>query len=435
MMISFSFVGLTIYLVLLALGEVAAWSPKPSTLADQANRYCDPALGFSLAWIYWLKYAIVTPNQLTAATLLIGFWVDAERINPGVWITVFLAVITGINFLHQALPGRLEFYIASFKLLVMSALMILSIVIALGGGPDHDRRGFRYWQSPYDAFGTFGAGNDKLVDRFFVVCNTMSSATFAFVGSERSGILIRAPDVRKAMSRAIKHTFYRVLVSHLLAITLLGMLIPPYSEHLAFNSHSEKRAAASPFVAAIYLSGIKVVPHILNACILVFVLSIGNFDLFLATKALCDLALKHRAPAVLARTNSRGIPIYSLLLCVLISMLAYINVSKNSTVVFGYFVNLVTMLGLLTWVSVLVTHMAFVRARRAQGVPDKSLGDHIRFDPLAIVSSYIAVPLYLVLIIGYKFAVRCKGVDPMRADLWTDRLDINVAVSVENRAE
>lgn len=371
-------------------------------------------------------------------------------------------MITAINFVHQGLPGRLEFYISSFKLLVMSALMILSLVIALGGGPDHDRRGFRYWQSPHDAFGTFNANarvNEKPLDKFFVVCNTMSSAAFAFVGSERSGILIRAPNVRKAISRAIKHTFYRVLVSHLLAITLLGMIIPSYSEHLIFHSPAVKPAAASPFVAAIYLSGIKVVPHILNACILLFVLSIGNFDLFLATKAMCDLALKHRAPTILARTNSRGVPVYSLLVCTLISTLAYINVSRNSTVVFGYFVNLVTMLGLLTWVSVLITHISFVRARKAQGVLDTSLvfrarfglfgtafalvlcifitatmtlssfhfeDGELRFDPLAIVSSYIAVPVYLLLIFGYKFAVRSKGIDPMEADLWTDKLDINV---------
>lgn len=51
MTISFTVVGFAVYLVLSALGEVAAWLPKPYTVADQADRFCDPALGFSLAWM------------------------------------------------------------------------------------------------------------------------------------------------------------------------------------------------------------------------------------------------------------------------------------------------------------------------------------------------------------------------------------------------
>lgn len=51
MMISFTIAGLAAYLVLSALGEVASWLPKPCTVADQADRFSDPALGFSLAWM------------------------------------------------------------------------------------------------------------------------------------------------------------------------------------------------------------------------------------------------------------------------------------------------------------------------------------------------------------------------------------------------
>lgn len=51
LLISYSVVGFTVYLVLSALGEVAAWLPHPYTVADQAVRFCDPALGFSLGWM------------------------------------------------------------------------------------------------------------------------------------------------------------------------------------------------------------------------------------------------------------------------------------------------------------------------------------------------------------------------------------------------
>ncbi|KAJ5272500.1 Amino acid/polyamine transporter I [Penicillium angulare] len=464
MVISYTFVGFAVYLVLLALGEVAAWLPRPYTVADQAVRFVDPALGFSLGWIYWLKYAIVTPNQLTAAALVISYWIDPQWINPGIWITVFLTVITLLNFLHHRLPSQVEFYVSSFKLLVMSALMILSLVIALGGGPDHDRRGFRYW-SQSGEFNTLGSHvNRTLLEKFLEICATMSSATFAFIGSERSGIMVKSPNVRKAISRAIKHTFYRVLVFHLLGITLLGMLVPRNSSALSFSGEPGKRpgrgSAASPFVAAIYLSGIAIVPDVLNGCILLFVLSIANYDLYLATKAMCDLSLKHRAPSFLLRTNRRGVPVYALGVCSIVATLAYVNVTKDSRIVFGYFVDMTTMLGILVWVSILITHIAFVRARKAQGIPEDTLTFRARFGLAgtwlalflclfisvtlvvgsfrfnqegklmfnfrAVVATYVGLPIYLILIIGYKLVMRTKRVNPKEADMWTGKLDVRL---------
>lgn len=341
---------------------------------------------------------------------------------------------------------------ASFKLVVMLALMILSTIIALGGGPDHELRGFRYWSYP----GAFGAHHHGgLVDKFFITCSTMSNATFAYIGSERSGMCY-FPNVRKATSRAIKNTFYRILVFHLLAISLLGMIVPQNSVTVIFYSRASDHAAVSAFVAALNLAGIAVLPDLLNACILCFVLSIADYDLYLATKAMCDLSLKRRAPAFLSRTR-RGVPIYALGVCSSLATLAYLNVNQDSTLVFSYFVDMVTMLGLLTWISILITHISFVRARKAQGIPDKALefrarfglpGTYLalvlcifisvtivfdsfsfdstgarKFNVSSFIASYISIPVYIILMVGHKFIVRSKHVSPKEADLWSGKTE------------
>ena len=89
-----------------------------------------------------------TPNQLTAAALVIQYWVDRDRINPGVFITVFLIAIVLINWLGIRFFGELEFWLSSLKVIVIVGLILLSLILALGGGPDHDRKGFRYWNKP-----------------------------------------------------------------------------------------------------------------------------------------------------------------------------------------------------------------------------------------------------------------------------------------------
>jgi yeast amino acid transporter len=48
--ISYSITGFIVYLVMCALGEMAAWLPLSSGFTGYATRFCDPALGFALGW-------------------------------------------------------------------------------------------------------------------------------------------------------------------------------------------------------------------------------------------------------------------------------------------------------------------------------------------------------------------------------------------------
>jgi amino acid transporter len=88
------------------------------------------------------------PNQLTSLALVIQYWVDRDRVNPGVFIAVFLAFVIAINLLGARYFGEIEFWMSSIKILVLAGLIILCLVLALGGGPTHDRTGFRYWSHP-----------------------------------------------------------------------------------------------------------------------------------------------------------------------------------------------------------------------------------------------------------------------------------------------
>lgn len=97
---------------------------------------------------YWVKYVIIAPNQLTAAALVIQFWVDRDTINPGVFIAIFLVCILCINYFGIRFFGEFEFWLSAFKVITIVGIILFSLILALGGGPDHDRKGFRYWRDP-----------------------------------------------------------------------------------------------------------------------------------------------------------------------------------------------------------------------------------------------------------------------------------------------
>lgn len=48
--ISYSIVGFVVFLVMAALGEMAAWLPMSAGFTGYASRFCDPSLGFALGW-------------------------------------------------------------------------------------------------------------------------------------------------------------------------------------------------------------------------------------------------------------------------------------------------------------------------------------------------------------------------------------------------
>jgi yeast amino acid transporter len=60
-------------------------------------------------------------------------------------------------------------------------LIILGIVLDLGGGPNHDRIGFRYWKNPGPFVQFDGIAGSK--GRFLAFFSVLTQAAFSFVSS------------------------------------------------------------------------------------------------------------------------------------------------------------------------------------------------------------------------------------------------------------
>jgi amino acid transporter len=455
-LIAYTSVGFLVYIVMTALGEMAAWIPHGSGFAGYATRFCDPALGFALGWTYWCKYIITTPNQLTASALIIQEWISAERINPGIWILIFLVLICAINYLGIKFFGELEFWLSSIKVVVIVGVIILSFLLVVGAGPG-PATGFKYYNNP-GAFKPYIATGDA--GKFYGFWSSLVNAVFAYLGTELIGVTVgEAQNPRKTIPRAIKLTFYRILFFYCLSVFFLGMLVPYNSKELAFANTQKAKASASPFVVAIRIAGIKALPDILNACILIFTFSASNSDLYIASRTIYGLAEEGHAPKIFKWTDKRGCPVPALAISALFCCTAFMNAANDSTVVFGYFVNLTTIFGLLSWISLLVSHIYFVRARRAQGITNDQLaytapfglmGSYVAlffcvlialtknfnvftrspktygdFDYKNFITGYLGIPIYIICIFGYKFIMKSKGVKPHEADFYTGKDEID----------
>lgn len=129
----------------------------------------------------------------------------------------------------------------------------MGIIIDLGGNPQHDRIGFRYWQSPNGPMGSYllnQVHNEKTAI-FLGFWAVLTNALFAYMGTELIGVTVgEAENPRKNIPIAIRRTFWRILIFYIGGVFVIGLIVPRTDTHLFTATKQKTGAAASPFVVA-----------------------------------------------------------------------------------------------------------------------------------------------------------------------------------------
>ena len=120
-------------------------------------------------------------------------------------------------------------------------------------------------------------------------------------------------------------------------------------------------------------AGISGLPHVINACLLLFTFSAANSDQYIASRTLYGMARDGHAPKIFARCTKRGVPYVAFIFTGCFMGLAYLVASADALKIFNYFVSTVTMFGALTWISILSSFIAFQKAMKAQGISRDTL--------------------------------------------------------------
>ncbi|KAL4970669.1 amino acid permease/ SLC12A domain-containing protein [Aspergillus stella-maris] len=448
LLVSYASVGVAVFFVMASLGEMAAYVPMNKGFGGYATRMVDPAFGFATGWNYFMKYLIATPTNLTAAGLVVQYW--RPDLNVAIWIAVFGTAIIIINLLPVSNFGEMEFWLGVIKVLVMTIVILVCLIIALGGGPNHHRSGFEYWNSP-GAFREYITEGPK--GRFLGWWACMCQACFAYAGTEVVGMTFgETPNPRKNIPRAVKQTFWRIASFYVIGILVLGMAVPSNDDRLLGANKQSTSAAASPFVVAINIASISVLPDIINASLLVFTLSASSSDLYCASRALYGLAKDGQAPRVFSKTSKSGNPTLAVGVSALFVALAFMNTNESAATVFDYFVSLVTIFAVLNWIAILVSYLHFRRAVRAQNIELSALpyvgilqpyGAYYAlfiavmiiifngydafvpgFTTSTLILKYLGTVLFIVNVLWWKVYQKTLWLKPKEVDLVTGQQDL-----------
>lgn len=198
MLISYSIVGAIVFITMLSLGEMAAYTPIAGSFCTFAGRYVDDAFGFALTWNYWFNDAVSTASDLVALQLLLQYWTDNF---PGWALSlIFLFILLALNIVSVRAYGEMEYWLSLLKVVTIVVFIVLGIAVNCGANTDNEYIGGRNWR----------IGDAPFVNGIGGFASVFVTAAFAYGGTE--SIAITAGETKtpsKTLPRVIRNVFWR----------------------------------------------------------------------------------------------------------------------------------------------------------------------------------------------------------------------------------
>lgn len=449
LLLAFAIWSLPILCITISTAEFVTYLPITSPFVRMAGRCCDSALEVMTAWNFWFLCCSQIPFEITTVNSILHFWRD--DFLPAIPLCIQTVLYFVINVFGVAIYGETEFWLSIGKVVLASGLIIFTFVTMVGGNPEHDVYGFRYWRDPGVMNAYWSTGD---LGRFqgFLAC--LIQACFTFAGPEYiSSVASETVNPRKTLPLAFKQVFIRLSIFFLGGAFCVGTLVA-YNDPKLVGS-SVPGAGGSPYVIAMENMKIKVLPHIVNGLLVTSAFSAGNSYTYCSSRTLYGVALDGYAPRFLTATTKTGIPIYCMLISLCWALLSFLQLGESASKVLTWIINIITLCQLINFTVLCVVYVFFYRALKAQNISRDTLPFKGWYQPwLAIfggvcsfcmifISSYevflpgnwdiqtflfqyLFIFIDIVIFVGYKVIRRTKWKDPKDVDLVTGLREVEL---------
>lgn len=437
-MVAYGVIGLAVYFVMTALGEMATYRPVPGAFETYSTDYVDSSFGFAMGWNYWYCSAMTVATELVAAAIVMKFWFpDSSSV---MWSAIFIVILLVLNLFSAGVFGEAEFWFAGIKVATIIIFLVVGVLMIFGVF-NAESPGFSNWTVDEAPF--VGGG--------FGIFSIFMVAGFSFIGVEATAIAAgECVDPEKTVPKAINSVFWRILLFYIGAIFVVATLIP-YTNPNLLNADIDN-VAISPFTMIFERSGIAFAASLMNAVILTAILSCGNSTIYSGSRLLYSMAESKKAPKVLAKVSRKGVPVFAVLFTGLIACLCFLTSLDSDSVVYTWLYNATGLTGFLTWFGICICHLRFRRGFKAQGKPLSELKYKSKLYPFGtlfsllvcavvilgqgyyaftssgvdwygILVAYIGLPIFVALYVVHKIVKKTKIVKPENMNLSREGLE------------
>ncbi|EXB87609.1 amino acid permease [Acinetobacter sp. 272263] len=439
-LLAYGLIGIMIYFLMTSLGELATHNPTSGAFFTYGSKYVEDGFGFALGWNYWYNWAITVAFELVAVQFIMKFWFPDI---PGFyWSAIFLAIIFGINALTVKGFGESEFWFSMVKVVAIIAFIIIGIAMII-----------KIMLTPgMITFSNWTKGEAPFVGGLQAMIGVAMIAGFSFQGTEMVGVAAgESKDPKRTIPLAIKQIFWRILLFYIVCIFIIGTLVS-YDDPRLLQAAASEDIALSPFTLLYEQAGFAFAASLMNAVILTAILSAGNSGMYSSPRMLFDMAREGRAPKIFSKLDLRGVPMNALYATTAIAALCFLTTFVGEQEVFNWLLNMSGLCGFIVWLGIAISHYRFRKGYIAQGYKLEDLAYRAKFFPFApwfafilcsiiilgqnyeavtggkidwigLLSTYISIPLFLVIWFGYKLKHKTKLVSYKEMDVKPGNLD------------
>lgn len=280
-------VGIALFFVMRALGELLLSKAGYRSFTDIAEDYLGPRAAFITGWTYWFCWIMVAMADIIAVGVYVNYWFDIPQWIPAL---ICLVILLLCNLLSVKSFGEMEFWFAFIKIVAIVALIGVGIVLLVIGFKTDT--GTVTVRNLWEYGGLFPNGLTGFLLAFQMV-------VFAYVGVEVIGVsAAETSNPQKNIPSAINKIPLRILFFYVGALIVL----------MCVNPWTELDPSESPFVKTFSLIGIPIAAGIINFVVLTSAASACNSGMFSTSRILFNLSINKQAPSFLRKLNHNHVP-------------------------------------------------------------------------------------------------------------------------------
>ncbi len=370
-------VGIALFFVMRALGELLLSNAGYQSFTDFAAAYIGPWAGYVTGWTYWFCWIMTAMADIIAVGVYVRYWFNIPQWIPAI---VVLVILLGLNLLTVKLFGELEFWFALIKVITILALIAIGIILLIIGFQTNT--GTVSINNLWEYGGLFPNGISGFLLSFQMV-------VFAFVGVELVGVsAAETANPQKNIPSAINKIPLRILFFYVGAIFII----------LTINPWNQLNASSSPFVQVFSLVGIPVAAGIINFVVLTSAASACNSGLFSTSRILYNLGSHNEGPVKLAKLNKNHVPSNALFTSAVVLSVGALLSKLIPETAFGIVTTISAICFIWVWSIILISHIRYKKAR--PDLHEKSIFKA----PLTPFINYVILALFVFILIIMLFA-------------------------------
>ena len=373
---SYLLIGIALFFVMRALGELLLSNTGYTSFTEFATEYIGPWAGYVTGWTYWFCWIMTAMADIIAVGVYMQYWFDIPQ-----WMPAFacLIILVGLNLLSVKLFGELEFWFAIIKVITIIALIAVGIVLLVIGFETNT--GTVSLSNIWSHGGMFPNGVQGFLLSFQLV-------VFSFVGMELVGVsAAETANPRKNIPSAINKIPVRILLFYVGAIIVI----------LTINPWTLLSGDSSPFVGVFTLIGIPIAAGIINFVVMTSAASACNSGLFSTSRILHSLSKDGSAPKRIGRLNKRAVPSNALLLSAIVVSVGALLSKVIPEQAFTIVTTISAICFIWVWSIILIAHIKYKKTRpelAAKSTFKAPFAPYINYAVLALFALVLIVMLF-----------------------------------------